>query len=118
MMSFEGESGMRLEALYDDSVIGVYSFRYEKGMIDILPMLKEMLAEPSTTIALSKFFHTLVEIIATVYQPYDLPLVLSGGVFQNSVLLTLILERFPHAILPNHFPPNDGGIALGQCVHF
>jgi len=43
-------------------------------------------------------------------------LVLSGGVFQNRVLLELVFERFPEALVPNLFPPNDGGIALGQVA--
>ena len=75
-----------------------------------------MLAENDTTIAVSKFFHTLVQMIAIVYAPYDLPLVLSGGVFQNRVLLALVLEKFPEAIISNAIPPNDGGIALGQVA--
>jgi len=116
VMSFEGESGMMMEELYDSSVVGYYSFGYENGKIDILPMLVEMLAQNNTTIAVSKFFHTLVEMIAMVYAPYDLPLVLSGGVFQNKVLLGLVLERFPNAIISHAIPPNDGGIALGQVV--
>jgi len=116
VMSFEGESGMLLEELYDGSVIGHYSFGYQKGKIDVLPVLMEMLAQNDTTIAISKFFHTLVEMIAVVYAPYDLPLVLSGGVFQNRVLLGLVLDRFPEAIISNAIPPNDGGIALGQLV--
>jgi hydrogenase maturation protein HypF len=75
-----------------------------------------MLAQNDTTVAVSKFFHTLVEMIVVVYAPYDLPLVLSGGVFQNRVLLGLLLERFPEAIISNTIPPNDGGIALGQIA--
>jgi hydrogenase maturation protein HypF len=116
VMSFEGESGMLLEELYDDVIVGHYSFGYENGKIDVLSMLAEIVAESNTTIAVSKFFHTLVEIIAVVYAPYDLPLVLSGGVFQNRVLLGLVLERFPEAIISNTIPPNDGGIALGQVL--
>jgi hydrogenase maturation protein HypF len=116
VMSFEGESGMMMEELYDGSVVGYYSFGYENGKIDVLPMLVEMLAQNNTTVAVSKFFHTLVEMIALVYAPYELPLVLSGGVFQNRVLLELVLERFPDAMISNTIPPNDGGIALGQIV--
>jgi len=116
VMSFEGESGMMLEELYDDTVAGGYQFIFEEGKIDMTPLLKEILLEADTTIAVSKFFHTLVEMIALIYTPYDLPLVLSGGVFQNRVLLELILERFPDAVIPNDFPPNDGGIVLGQIV--
>jgi len=116
VMSFEGESGMMMESLYDSSVVGYYNFGYENGKINFLSIIEEMLAEHNTTIAISKFFHTLVEMIAIVYAPYNLPLVLSGGVFQNRVLLTLVLEKFPEAIISNATPPNDGGIALGQVV--
>ena len=116
VMSFEGESGMLLEALYDDSVEGYYSFEYKEGKIDFLPMIEALLTEDNASVAVSKFFHTLVEMIAVVYAPYDFPLVLSGGVFQNRVLLALVFERFPKAMISNAIPPNDGGIALGQVV--
>lgn len=117
VMSFEGESGMMLEELYDDSVTGYYNFAYEDGVIDILSIVKSLLGEDERKVAVSKFFHTLVEIIAVVYEDHkSLPLVLSGGVFQNRVLLELVFESFPEAIVPNLFPPNDGGIALGQIV--
>jgi len=117
VMSFEGESGMLLEELYDPAVSGYYAFGYEKGVIDILPLCRELLAEEDVTVAVSKFFHTLIEMIAIAYAPYrSLPLVCSGGVFQNRVLLGLLLERFPDVYIPNDFPPNDGGIALGQIA--
>jgi len=116
VMSFEGESGMMLEALYDASVKGHYTFGYEEGKIDVLPIVKKMLLEADTAVAVSKFFHTLVEMIETIHKQYDLPLVLSGGVFQNRVLLGLVLEKIPDAIISNAIPPNDGGIALGQVV--
>ncbi len=117
VMSFEGESGMMLEELYDASVKGYYTFGYEEGKIDVLPIVNTMLQENDTRIAVSKFFHTLVEMILTIHKQYDLPLVLSGGVFQNRVLLGLVLEKIPMAIISNTIPPNDGGIALGQVVH-
>ncbi len=117
VMSFEGESGMLLEELYDPSVTGYYPFGYQEGKIDILPTVAAILEEEDISVAVSKFFNTLVEIIAVVYAPYDvLPMVLSGGVFQNRVLLELIFRRFPDAIIPNTIPPNDGGIALGQIA--
>jgi len=117
VMSFEGQSGMLLEELYDDSVEGSYTFGYEDGVIDVLPMIRTMLSEERVESAVSKFFHTLVEMVAVVYADYEkMPLVLSGGVFQNRVLVSLLLERFPHALLPHAFPPNDGGIALGQVA--
>jgi len=116
VMSFEGESGMMMEEYYDASLTEFYPFGFEEGVIDILPMIKAINQEANPQIAVSKFFNTLLEIIDTLYKKYKLPLVLSGGVFQNRVLLGLILEKIPTAIISNQIPPNDGGIALGQIV--
>ena len=45
---------------------------------------------------------------------------LSGGVFQNALLLELTLEGCRtngfHVITHRAVPPNDGGIALGQLL--
>jgi len=116
VMSFEGESGMLLEELYDSNVCERYHLAYDNKCIDFLPMIKEIFLENDKKVAVSKFFNTLVDMIFTIHKQYDLPLVLSGGVFQNRVLLELVLEKIPDAIFPNEIPPNDGGIALGQIV--
>ena len=116
VMSFEGESGMRMEEFYSDSIKEHYPFTREDREINILPMIKYITKERDKTIAISKFFNTLVEIIYIIYKQHNLPLVLSGGVFQNRVLLELVLDRIPTAIISNQIPPNDGGIALGQIA--
>ncbi len=116
VMSFEGESGMRMEEFYDASITGFYAFDIKDEIIDTLPIIKAINEENNRVVAISKFFNTLVEIIESLHKKYDLPLVLSGGVFQNRVLLGLVLERIPTAIIGNKIPPNDGGIALGQVV--
>jgi hydrogenase maturation protein HypF len=50
----------------------------------------------------------------------DLPLVTSGGVFQNAVLGDLLMEtlaarRMPW-LRPQVVPPGDGGLAAGQLA--
>ena len=46
--------------------------------------------------------------------------VLSGGVFQNRVLLESTARRLAdgglRVLLPRRLPPNDGGIAFGQAA--
>jgi hydrogenase maturation protein HypF len=47
-------------------------------------------------------------------------IVLSGGVFQNRLLLEGVTEQLQRCgksvLLPQHYPMNDGGLALGQAV--
>lgn len=116
-VSFEGESGMLLEELFDESIHETYPFEVNNGTIIIYPMIEAILREQESQVAVSKFFRTLVEIIQTIHDLYpELPMVISGGVFQNSVLLKLLFERFPDILFSQNIPPNDGGIALGQIA--
>ena len=116
IMSFEGESGMLLEELYDARVEEFYPFNVIEDEVEILPMIEAMLHERNIKVVVSKFFNTLVEIIALVHKKCALPLVLSGGVFQNKVLLNLLLKKLPKSVISNDIPPNDGGISLGQIA--
>ena len=120
VMSFEGESGMLMEEYYDKDITDAYSFNCTEDVIDMLPMIEAISQEIHPKVAISKFFNTLVEIIHTLHQRYNVPLLLSGGVFQNRVFLELVLTKIPTALVSNQTPPNDGGIALGQIVstHF
>ncbi len=47
-------------------------------------------------------------------------IVLSGGVFQNLVLLDAVTQRLGgrelHVLVPERLPANDGGLSLGQAV--
>jgi hydrogenase maturation protein HypF len=118
-ISFEGESGMLLEEFYDETMSGVYDYDVSRGIIDISPMIISLTKESDTKIAVTKFFNTVVKIIVNIYGDYkDLPLCASGGVFQNRILVKLLLKEFPDLFMNEQFPPNDGGIALGQMASF
>ncbi|MDD5358755.1 MAG: carbamoyltransferase HypF [Sulfurovaceae bacterium] len=117
IITFEGESGMRLEELFDKNIKEYYEFDVINKKIQIDKIIKSILREKDKKIAVSKFFRTIVEIINFVQQDYkNMPLVLSGGVFQNRILLSLLIEKFPNIYFAQAIPPNDGGIALGQIA--
>ncbi len=114
--SYEGESGLLLESLYDENIVENYGFNIEDGEIDFSQIFKQILVEKNLHVAVSKFFNTIVEIIFQIHKKYDLPLVLSGGVFQNRVLLRLVMRKIPDVILPEMFVSNDGAISYGQAI--
>jgi hydrogenase maturation protein HypF len=63
----------------------------------------------------SKFINSLVEVIKKISNEINLPIILSGGVFQNKTLLTQILKNIDKKTYFNQTTPiNDGGISLGQ----
>jgi hydrogenase maturation protein HypF len=126
--NFEGQAAMMLEhaaAAGDDLPSYPYGLSTAAdggcARVDWGPMIEAMLAEPGDSpAAVSARFHaTLARIIVDIARREGEPrVVLTGGCFQNAVLLerTIRLLRaegfqpFWHHLVP----PNDGGIALGQ----
>ena len=127
-VSFDGEAAMRLEAAADRSAGGYYQFPLEDGQpseLDWRPLFAELLADcrcgvDPGTIAM-RFHRTLAHGIVEVARRWpQLPVVLTGGVFQNKLLTELVAELMadePQPLgLPGTIPPNDGGLAAGQLV--
>jgi hydrogenase maturation protein HypF len=59
-------------------------------------------------------------IIDVCRRQVSLPVVLSGGVFQNRLLTEIVVEMMENESrplgLPRLIPPNDGGLAAGQLA--
>jgi hydrogenase maturation protein HypF len=58
-------------------------------------------------------------IAAVVRESPGVPVVLSGGVFQNRLLTQLVVSELNETrrlCLPGRIPPNDGGLAAGQLA--
>jgi hydrogenase maturation protein HypF len=68
---------------------------------------------------ISARFHESLAAIASAIAEGTHTVVLTGGCFQNLRLATRVrerLERAGHVVYsPREYPPNDGGIALGQA---
>lgn len=121
--SFEGQSGLMMEALYDKTTIEPLPFILDENLIDWRPALRAAVealqagATPGTIV--SRFMATIMHMIASTAQSFpDYPVVLGGGVFQNRIVTAWLLEHFRHIGHPCYIqhdtPVNDGGIALGQ----
>ncbi len=136
---FEGEVAMRLgfaaeTASRDQSHCpgSAYDFaldeRGDTSVIDLRHALREVVCDllnGSDVGSIAMRFHaTLVSAAVAVVERAvaelgDLPVVLTGGCFQNERLLAGVhcaLGRARRVYVHRTVPPNDGGIALGQAA--
>lgn len=121
-VSFEGECGMALEGLYNQTCEELYSYKIERGVVDIDEMICEILgSKESHSMVASKFINTLAQIALDMAKLQNLPVALSGGVFQNRELCARIATLFKREgiklYMHEQIPCNDGGIAIGQLAY-
>jgi hydrogenase maturation protein HypF len=126
---YEGQAAIELEMMADESQGGGYEFGYSGDIIEPAPVIRDIVADlvrrvPSTAIA-AKFHNAVASLIFKVARRIRAErglrrVALSGGVFQNRLLLkrtTRLLEAAGFEVFTHsRVPPNDGGIALGQAV--
>ena len=131
--SYEGQGPMELESLYRRASNAPYAF-------DIREADGTLLIDPSRALAsasgerggdrarvISERFHTglavmLADVVSALARASGIrTVVLSGGVFQNRVLLESGKERLEgrgfKVFVNERVPANDGGIALGQVYY-
>lgn len=141
--SYEGEAAARLEALVDPYTLArmpdreAYPFAVEEdgeGMrrLDPDPMWQTLLADLAAgapASAISTRFHgglaiAVADLAADLLRACDSEtartVVLSGGCFQNSLLLERVKARLEadsvNVLIHAKVPANDGGLSLGQAV--
>ncbi len=69
---------------------------------------------------IARAFHTAVaNAVVDAASAYDIDrVVVSGGVFQNALLLDLLVEALGDRLWFNvRVPANDGGLSLGQAAY-
>ena len=130
---FEGQAAMELEMLSDENTKEIYDYEWisEYSMFKILtaPIIKGVVSDVHngvhTSIIGGKFHRTVIhlftELCKIIRKDADIERVaLSGGVFQNSILLSGMVKAlevngfkvYTHKLVP----ANDGGISLGQAI--
>lgn len=120
-VSFEGQAAMALEFASTHETDATYSFVYRDGVLDWRPLLEAILYSQENVAQIGRTFHnTLIDMIVAVVVN-EAQVVLTGGCFQNRLLLQGALQRLRRLDInpywPQQVPPNDGGIALGQAVY-
>jgi len=132
-ISYEGQAAIELEQLADPAETGAYAaaLRQTSGVFEILgvDLVRAVVEDlqggvPAPTIA-ARFHNGLAGAIVHGCQVGRdraglATVALSGGVFQNILLLERAVDRLERAgfrvLSHRQVPPNDGGISLGQAV--
>ena len=129
--SHEAEGPMRLERICARTVKQHYPFQIEKKggylVIDPKPVFLGLLGDlkkgRAADVLSAKFHNSMTEIIVQTVRKLSLSsrakkIVLSGGVFQNKILLKAAIKRlssYGFKVFTNrHTPVNDLNISLGQ----
>jgi hydrogenase maturation protein HypF len=129
-ISFEGQAAMWLEHIAQStSDCEAYAFPLDGDNLDFRPLLENIICDrlrsrPQPEIA--RAFHLglasgLYKVAVRLCETHSVgTVVLSGGVFQNELLLKGIKRLFDreavHVWTNSAVPPNDGGISLGQAA--
>jgi hydrogenase maturation protein HypF len=129
-ISFEGQAAMWLEQLARGAgVTEAYSFPFTGTELDYRPLLQGVIEDRQLGRDPGEIARAFQRGVAAGLRDCAIALchahafdtiVLSGGVFQNELLLEdvkSLLAAEPLCIWTNHaVPPNDGGISLGQAA--
>ena len=131
-ISYEGQAAIELEQIADPDEAGAYRTRTETGEpfrargADLVgAAAAELAAGVPREIIAARFHNGLAALIQAgcvlLRERHGLSTVaLSGGVFQNTLLLQRTVSRLEAhgftVLLHSRVPCNDGGISLGQAV--
>ncbi len=128
-VSYEGQAAIELEAMADAGERGAYELPLVGGVLDPVPALRALLADLAAGEAparvAARFHNGVAAATAAACAELAAPrgteiVVLSGGVFQNRLLLErtagLLAAAGLRPLVPERLPPNDGGISFGQAA--
>ena len=132
-VSYEGQAAIELQAACDPHESGAYELPLDAGddllVLDARETVRAIASDVADGVAAgvvaARFHAALVAAtaaaVALVAERRGLELaVLSGGSFQNRILLEGVAARLGElglrVLVPERLPPNDGGISYGQAA--
>jgi len=118
---YEGYSGMVIEKYYKSEKCKVKNeklWEINGNEIDISELIRFIAKNRGNFEFISSvFLKTLADIVVSISNQFNLPVILSGGVFQNKTLMRIILDNIDKKVYFNQKTPiNDGGISIGQIM--
>jgi hydrogenase maturation protein HypF len=127
---YEGQAAMALEAAADPREDAAWPLPLvpregAAALLDWEPLLRALLEDLKRGVnagrLAARFHNSLVDGIArTAEAAGEMRVALTGGCFQNRLLLERAAERLSAlgftVLLHREVPPNDGGISLGQVL--
>jgi hydrogenase maturation protein HypF len=130
--SYEGQVALEWNLAADESETGSYPFELPEtgGLVqaDLRPLVRAAVGDLSSGVApgrvSARFHEGMADVAAALVRRAAarhgrLPVVLTGGCFQNARLAESVLARLEGDFdvrLHGEVPPGDGGIALGQAL--
>jgi len=132
-ISYEAQGAIKLETMATNKEVGEYNYQVKSEgsyyIVDTTSIIKVIVEDiklgVSKGVIARKFHNTVisfsVEICKLIRSDYKINLVaLSGGVFQNQILLKGIYQKLVAEGFKVYFhkqiPCNDGGLAVGHLV--
>lgn len=129
---YEGQTALELNLVADANERGQYAYELhtetQPWTIDLRPLAREAVSDLTARLPVAgisaKFHNTLIAASAAVVRAAaretgKMPVVLTGGCFQNARLAEGVLAALGDEFsvyLHSVVPPGDGGIALGQAL--
>jgi hydrogenase maturation protein HypF len=128
-VTYEGQAAVELEAVSDRSERGAYPLDVAAGILDarvtVAAVARDVAAGVHQSVVGARFHRAIARATAQACgEAADArgldTVVLSGGVWQNRLLLDFVTPLLEHAglrvLVPERLPPNDGAISFGQAA--
>jgi hydrogenase maturation protein HypF len=128
-VNYEGQAAIELEQLADPAERGAFKATVDGGVVHGVDLVRaavdDIRAGVAPPVIAARFHNGVVAAIVAVCEHVRSQtgldtVALSGGVFQNLLLLERTVDRLTalgFTVLTHHrVPPNDGGISLGQAA--
>ena len=139
-VNYEAQAAIEFEALVDPDETGAYDFELRTSdsqpddqpapvLIDPAPLIASIYTDQLSGVAVStiaaRFHHGVAEMVLDICNQIRADtgihkVALSGGVWQNMVLLTKTVDLLHKAdfevLIHQKVPSNDGGLSLGQAA--